>query len=82
MTTTSSRQTRRVVVLGVGNVLLRDEGIGVHVANALEHEQHDVAAPPATSSLDADYLARLGVAERLAAWRNLCLAPVQQGANQ
>ena len=34
--TTTDRETRRVVVLGVGNVLLRDEGIGVHVAEALE----------------------------------------------
>lgn len=34
MTATTS-QTRRVVVLGVGNVLLSDEGIGVHVAEAL-----------------------------------------------
>lgn len=31
---------RRVVILGVGNVLLRDEGVGVHVARAL------LACPP------------------------------------
>jgi hydrogenase maturation protease len=28
--------TPRVVVLGMGNILLKDEGIGVHVAHALE----------------------------------------------
>ena len=31
----------RVVVLGLGNLLLRDEGIGVHVAQALQ----DVPSP-------------------------------------
>lgn len=29
----------RVLVLGVGNVLMGDEGVGVHVLQALEHER-------------------------------------------
>jgi len=28
-----------ILVLGVGNILLRDEGVGVHVVRALEHER-------------------------------------------
>ncbi|HIE50368.1 MAG TPA: hydrogenase maturation protease [Armatimonadetes bacterium] len=31
-------ESQRVVVLGVGNLLLRDEGIGVHLARALQAE--------------------------------------------
>ena len=30
------RKNPKVVILGMGNLLLRDEGIGVHVANALQ----------------------------------------------
>ncbi len=30
--------TRRVVVLGVGNILLTDEGVGVHAVNALAEQ--------------------------------------------
>ena len=33
---TTITQPARVIVLGVGNLLLRDEGIGVHVANAMQ----------------------------------------------
>lgn len=32
----ASRNRPRVVVVGIGNLLLKDEGIGVHVAQALE----------------------------------------------
>ena len=32
----ASRNKPRVVVVGMGNLLLKDEGIGVHVAHALE----------------------------------------------
>jgi len=32
----ASRNKPRVVVVGIGNLLLKDEGIGVHVAQALE----------------------------------------------
>jgi len=42
MTTTS--RPARIVVLGVGNLLLKDEGIGVHVAEMLE----DTPSPPGT----------------------------------
>ena len=32
----ASRNKPRIVVVGIGNLLLKDEGIGVHVAQALE----------------------------------------------
>ncbi|MBV9216819.1 MAG: hydrogenase maturation protease [Acidobacteria bacterium] len=35
MTNSTSEKTK-VLILGIGNVLMGDEGIGVHVANALE----------------------------------------------
>jgi hydrogenase maturation protease len=35
--------SKRVVVVGVGNILLKDEGIGVHVARALQ--EMDIASP-------------------------------------
>jgi len=38
---TTVNQTRRIVVLGMGNVLLSDEGIGVHIADAMK----EVAMP-------------------------------------
>ncbi|MFC2019759.1 HyaD/HybD family hydrogenase maturation endopeptidase [Chloroflexota bacterium] len=38
---------RRVVVMGVGNELLKDEGVGVHVVRALRQE-----TPPGDISLD------------------------------
>jgi len=40
MTTTS--RPARIVILGVGNELLKDEGIGVHIARRLE----DAPSPP------------------------------------
>jgi hydrogenase maturation protease len=40
---------RRVAVLGVGNVLCRDEGIGVHVIQALQ----SYALPPGVQAIDA-----------------------------
>ena len=33
---TTITKPARIIVLGMGNLLLRDEGIGVHVANALQ----------------------------------------------
>lgn len=38
-TETGPDNSRRLLVLGVGNTLLMDEGIGVHAANALRDEQ-------------------------------------------
>ncbi len=35
-TDSTRNQTPRIVVIGVGNLLLKDEGIGIHVANALQ----------------------------------------------
>ncbi len=48
----------RILVLGVGNVLLRDEGIGVHVVRALETlaVRGDIELTPRTSLLDGGTL--------------------------
>ncbi len=35
-TNPADKKSPRVVVIGVGNLLLRDEGIGIHVAQALQ----------------------------------------------
>jgi hydrogenase maturation protease len=47
-----------IVVLGIGNVLLRDEGAGVHVVRALQSlaDTGDVELPPGTSLLDGGTL--------------------------
>jgi len=42
-------QGKRVVVLGVGNILLSDEGMGVHAVNALE-QRYDL--PPDVEVID------------------------------
>lgn len=52
----------------------------VHVANVLEHEEH--AEDKGAGHLDADYLSRIGVADRLAAWRDICREVVQAGENR
>ena len=36
-TTRATSQTRPTLVLGLGNILLRDEGVGVRVVQAMEH---------------------------------------------
>lgn len=43
-----------LLVLGIGNVLLRDEGVGIHVLRELERRagQGDVALPPDTRLID------------------------------
>ncbi len=38
----------RILVVGIGNILLRDEGIGVHVVKAMEK----IKMPPAVELLD------------------------------
>ena len=47
-----------LVVIGVGNILLRDDGVGVRIAELLERlGRHDAAAlPPATNIIDAGTL--------------------------
>ncbi len=50
----------------------------VHVASALEHESTNSEEDPMASRLDAEYLVRLGLADRLPAWRDLC-ADITQG---
>lgn len=47
-----------ILALGIGNVLLRDEGVGVHAIRALESlaELGDVALPPGTSLVDGGTL--------------------------
>lgn len=49
---------RKVVILGVGNVLLKDEGIGVHVIRELEKQKlpaHIELVDGATQGLDLLY---------------------------
>ena len=36
--TNGCRKTKRVLVIGLGNILLKDEGIGVHIARQLEKQ--------------------------------------------
>ncbi|MFH1650798.1 MAG: HyaD/HybD family hydrogenase maturation endopeptidase [Chloroflexota bacterium] len=43
----TANKLRKVVVLGVGNLLLQDEGVGVHVIQALEG-----TTPPEATSLE------------------------------
>jgi len=47
-----------ILVLGIGNVLLRDEGAGVHVIRALQGlvDRGDMELPPGTSVLDGGTL--------------------------
>ena len=40
----------RIVVLGIGNILLTDEGVGVRTIEALEH---DYVLPPEVEVLSA-----------------------------
>lgn len=52
----------------------------VHVAEGLEHEHVDTDSPPA--SVDLDYLARLGLSDRLPLWREHCSTLLQGGNGQ
>lgn len=54
----------------------------VHVANALEHEADHVAEDRDASPLDSDYLARIGLAERLPVWRELYQSLLQEGTTE
>lgn len=45
----------------------------VHIANALEHEAHGSCGLCYSATLDEEYLTGLGVKERIAGWRELCL---------
>jgi len=44
--TSTPHNQKKTVVLGVGNLLLSDEGVGVHVVNTLM----DMALPPEVKS--------------------------------
>jgi len=52
----------------------------VHVANVIEHERDDAGKQHETPQLATEYLARLGLLERVSAWQELCLASVGEGA--
>jgi len=54
----------------------------VHIANAFVHEQQTAAAESSSASVDLDYLATLGLADRLPLWREQCTAFLQKGGNQ
>ena len=49
--------TIRIAVVGVGNVLLKDEGIGVHIAHALQQTDipHDIKVIDGGTSPDLPY---------------------------
>jgi len=53
-----SRGTGPLMVLGIGNVLLRDDGVGVHVVRELEREveRGDALLPPHTQLVDGGTL--------------------------
>jgi putative nucleotidyltransferase with HDIG domain len=44
----------------------------VHVANALEHESHKEVPAAPVATVDSNYLAELGLTDRLDAWRDRC----------
>ncbi|MBN2560064.1 MAG: HDOD domain-containing protein [Phycisphaerae bacterium] len=50
----------------------------VHAANVLEHQESSAAESPNARRLDADYLTRIGLAERLSTWRDLYRTLVQK----
>jgi HD-like signal output (HDOD) protein len=54
----------------------------VHVADAVEHEAHAAMDGRDVSRLDTDYLERIGLAERLPAWRELHQAVLQEGVRE
>ena len=62
----AEEQRIRVLILGVGNLLLRDEGIGVHVVQALSEEELPVdveVVDAGTSALDV--LTRIEPVEKM-----------------
>jgi hydrogenase maturation protease len=59
----------RTLILGIGNLLLCDEGVGVHVALALQQEQlpeNVIALDVGTAFLDA--LPEIEKADRIIIW--------------
>jgi hydrogenase maturation protease len=57
---------KKIVVLGIGNVILRDEGVGVHAVRELEHRE----LPPRVQAIDGgtalmDLLPVIQEAERI-----------------
>jgi len=53
----------------------------VHVANAVI-EQNSADTPGAPTSIDMQYLERIGCADRLDTWREICMAPKSEGVTQ
>jgi len=53
----------------------------VHAANVFEHERADAPRPNAENDLDGPYLARLGLAHRVAAWRQTGRTADAKGAH-
>ena len=49
----ATRRTRDVLVLGLGNTLLADDGVGVHVVRRLARDRH---APPGLHAVDGGTL--------------------------
>ena len=51
-----SRADGEILILGLGNVLMGDDGVGVHVARALLAEGDEAALPPHTCIVDGGTL--------------------------
>lgn len=52
--------------------------IAVHAANAIDHDLSTDSQPNTPARLDVDYLEHLGLAERLAVWRDACSSIVDE----
>jgi HD-like signal output (HDOD) protein len=51
----------------------------VHIANALDHEEHSVDGKKACYDVDSGYLANLNLADRLPVWMKICQNIIQGG---
>jgi HD-like signal output (HDOD) protein len=51
----------------------------VHIANALAHELYPDGSAELNAAIAADYLADLGLTERLPVWRSICQEEVEKG---
>lgn len=52
--------------------------LAVHVADALEHQEDSSEGEPVRVRIDSDYLTKLGMTNRLDAWREACRRAMQE----
>ncbi len=60
-----SPEKPRIVVIGIGNLLLRDEGVGVHVAQALQNDSSLVDFEVIDGGTSLDFLPLLQGVDKL-----------------